>query len=186
MSEGESCSVAFVDLDGTFLERKRRFPESVFESITSPFLGRDNVSALTLIYDIFTSYEPDFHVKQEVLNFLDSQDFDREFILTGRLFTGFGSNTRRLKDRHLGRFDDVLMYPGINVYGERVLGRRANLLRYLLGIGILDYKESVVDMFSDFERVAVIDNSRAVVERMEGKEAVDDVYFVDGEGINRF
>lgn len=180
---GETAAV--VDLDDCYIMADRHPVEEAISWMISRFAG-DSLSSGTTVLRELTGHEPAYEEQDAIQDRLD-QATDA-YLVTGRPgWAAMRDRTASLVDGMEYEFDDVFLYPGVDLSGTSVVDNDSSCLSYVLGRGIPAYKQAVVEMLAeDYETITFIDDSERSHRYVADVDAEIDQCLAGGDGIEPY
>lgn len=180
---GETAAV--VDLDDCYITADRHPVEEAVTWIISRFAG-DSLSSGTTVLRELTGHEPAYEEQDVIQDRLD-QATDA-YLVTGRPgWDVMRDRTASLVDGMDYDFDDVFLYPGVDLDGEHVVDNDSSYLSYVLGRGIPAYKQAVVEMLADdYDAITFIDDSERSHQYVADVDAEIDQHLVGRDGLEPY
>lgn len=175
-------TATLTDLDRCYIQDKS---EDMFAWLLERWVGDSLVSGPKILREV-VGFWPDYYVSEEIEEFLDAEDADKDFILTGRPYwRSIRENTEKIVEGFERDFDDVFMYPGVTIEGEEILEEEMDVVQYFTGDGIPAYKRSLIESLAEEYEVTFIDDSLTSHERVEDIEGVEQ-YLLTEDGVERY
>lgn len=175
-----SRTAVVADLDGCFEEELSNSWEQVLQKLSS-LIGGDSLSSGTKVVKELLGIRPRYSQREDVAEFLEEQEFDRSYLVTGRPY--HLEKVRELTAQRVAafehEFDEVILYPGINLDGERVVDNELGWWQLFFDNGIPEYKQQVVTSLDTPYDITLIDDSFEVHRAVPESLNVDQ-YLVNG------